>query len=104
MATASRRRLGAFSVVLSLLVCMLIVRPWLQMGTIGDDVSYTRTAQLLAATGHVVYNGWATAMLGWQLYWGALFIKLFGFSFNVTRMSMLPIAMATAALSQRSMV
>ena len=101
MGTAIKRRVWAIGCALSLLLCVPLVRPWLNMGTIGDDTSYTRSAQLLAATG---YNGWATAMLGWQLYWGALFIKMFGFSFNVVRLSTLPVAMATAFFSQRSMV
>ncbi len=64
----------------------------------GDDFSYTKTALEFARTGHFVYNGWATAMLGWLIPWGALFIKLFGFSFTAVRLSMLPIAMATVYL------
>lgn len=103
MGIAVRRRLWALGCALSLLFCVPLVRPWLQMGMI-DDPSYTRSAQILAQTGHIVYNGWSTAMLGWHLYWGAAFIKLFGFSFNVTRMSTLPVAMATAFLAERTMV
>lgn len=71
--------------------------PVAEMGFI-DDWSYIKTAQVFAQTGHLVYNGWATAMLGWQVPWGALFIKLFGFSFTVVRLSILPVAMATIAL------
>ena len=56
---------------------------------IADDWSYTRSAEILARTGHVVYNGWSTAMLGWQLYWGALFIRLFGATWTVERTSVL---------------
>ncbi len=63
-----------------------------------DDFSYTKTALEFARTGHFVYNGWATAMLGWLVPWGALFIKLFGFSFNVMRLSMLPIDLAAVYL------
>ncbi|HTU49748.1 MAG TPA: hypothetical protein VMF56_04090 [Acidobacteriaceae bacterium] len=51
-----------------------------------------------AHTGHIVYNGWATAMLGWLIPWGALFIKIFGFSFTGMRLSMLPIDAATVYL------
>ncbi len=47
-----------------------------------DDWSYMWSARVLAKTGCVVYNGWATAMLTWQLYWGALFVRLFGFLFS----------------------
>jgi hypothetical protein len=71
---------------------------------INDDWSYIKTVELLAQTGHIVYNGWATAMLGWQLYLGALFVKMFGFSFTIVRTSMLLVAMATAYLTQRTMV
>ncbi len=69
-----------------------------------DDWSYIRTVQLLAQTGHVTYNGWATAMLGWQLYFALIFVKLFGFSFTVVRSSMMVIGMATAFLMQRTFV
>jgi hypothetical protein len=63
-----------------------------------DAFSYDKTALEFAQTGHFLYNGWATAMLGWLIPWGAVFIKLFGFSFNVMRMSMLPLDMATVYL------
>ena len=36
-----------------------------------DDLSYLRTAFLFAQTGHFVYNGWTTAMLGAQIVWAA---------------------------------
>ena len=77
--------------------CLWATYPVAEIGFI-DDWSYAKTAQDFALTGHIVYNGWATAMLGWQVVWGALFIKLFGFSFTVVRLSMLPIAMATVFL------
>jgi 4-amino-4-deoxy-L-arabinose transferase-like glycosyltransferase len=37
-------------------------------------------------------------MLGWQVYWGALVIKLFGFSFLVLRLSTAPFAAGCAVL------
>lgn len=76
---------------------ILATYPVLDMGT-NDDWSYVRTSLDLVRTGHLIYNGWATAMLGWQVYWGALFIKLFGFSFLVMRLSTLPLAMGAAYL------
>ena len=88
---------------LLVLLCALASRPSLEMG-LDDDFSYIRTAKTLADTGHVVYNGWATAMLGWQVYLGALLIKLFGFSFTVARASIVLVGMATAALLQRLLV
>jgi hypothetical protein len=64
--------------------------PYAEMGFI-DDWSYVKTAFEYARTGHFVYNGWATAMLGWQVPWGALFVKLLGYSFTAARISMLPV-------------
>ena len=63
-----------------------------------DEFSYDKTALEFARTGHILYNGWATAMLGWLIPWGALFIKVFGFSFTGMRLSMLPIDAATVYL------
>jgi hypothetical protein len=71
---------------------------------IADDWSYIRIAQVLAQTGHIVYVGWSATMLGWQLYLGALFVKLFGFSFTVVRSSTLVVAVLTAFLLQRVFV
>jgi hypothetical protein len=78
---------------LALAVCVLMTYPNANM-PMGDDFSYTKTALDFAYTGHFVFNGWATAMLGWMVPWGALFVRLFGFSFNAVRLSILPIAMA----------
>lgn len=103
MKTVLGRRAPAIGCSLVILCCLPLVRPWLGMG-VHDEPSYIRTAELLAQTGHVIYNGWAGPILGWHLYWGALFIRLFGFSFDVARLSTLPIAMLFAFLSQRTMV
>jgi hypothetical protein len=77
--------------------------PVAEMGFI-DDWSYVKTAFVFAQTGHIVYNGWSTAMLGWAIPWGALFIKLFGFSFTAVRLSTLPLAMASVYLFHASLV
>jgi hypothetical protein len=69
-----------------------------------DDGPYILMAQHLAATGRIVYNGGAAAMLGWQLYLGAAIIKLFGFSFTAVRSSTVLVAMAIAFLLQRILV
>lgn len=77
--------------------------PVAEMGFV-DDWSYVKTAFVFARTGHLVYNGWATAMLGWAIPWAALFIKLFGFSFTAVRLSTLPLAMASVYLLHASLV
>lgn len=69
-----------------------------------DDWSYIKSAQILAQTGRIVYNGWAAPMLGWQLFLGALFARLFGPSFTAIRAATLLVALATAYLTQRTLV
>jgi hypothetical protein len=98
-----RFRIPALFCALAVLVCELVSRPFVNMG-ICDDWPYILMTQKLAATGHVVYNGWAAPMLTWQLYLGAALIKLFGFSFTVVRMSTVLVAMALAFVLQRTMV
>jgi hypothetical protein len=85
------------------LVCELVSHPFASMW-ICDDGSYILTAHKLATTGHIVYVGWAAAMLVWQLYLGAAFIKLFGFSFTAVRSCTVLVAMALAFLLQRTLV
>jgi hypothetical protein len=72
-------RISAFLCALAVLVCELVARPYVSIG-ICDDGPYILMARNLATTGQVVFNGWAAPMLGWQLYVGAVFIKLFGLS------------------------
>ena len=88
---------------LVLLLSALISRPYAEMG-IADDSTYILTARGLAATGHLAYNGWVSAMLGWQLYLAAALIKLFGFSFTTVRMSGLLISMALGMILERTLV
>ncbi len=99
---ARRFRLPALFCALAVLVCELLSRPYAKMGVV-DDGPYTLMARHLASTGHIVFNGWAAPMLGWQLYLGAAFIKLFGSSFTSVRMSTLLVAVAMAWLLQRTL-
>ena len=81
---AVKNFLPAIVCPLTLLACYFVIQPYAEIGII-DDWSYIKTAQVLAQTGHIAYNGWGSPMLGWQIYFGALFIKLFGFSFTAVR-------------------
>lgn len=83
-----------------LTLCVLLIYPVVELAT-NDDWSYAKTAQIFAHTGHFVYNGWATAMLGWLVIWGALFIKLLGFSFFALRISIILTGIASAFLLHR---
>lgn len=82
---------------LAMATAVLISNPSADMPFL-DDFSYVKSALDFANTGHIVYNGWAVEILGWLVPWGAIFIKLFGFSFRVVQFSMLPLAMAIVFL------
>jgi hypothetical protein len=98
-----KSQLPAIFCALAVASSALLIRPYAETG-VCDDWSYIKTTQILAQTGHIVYNGWASAMLGWQLYLGALFVKLFGFSFTAIRLSTTLVAIATTWLLQRTLV
>ncbi len=78
-------------------VCVLLTNPVFNMG-VNDDFSYTKSAFDFARTGHILYNGWSAPIVGWQILWGGLFAKLFGYSFTAVRLSMLPVAMGAVYL------
>ena len=103
MQLTQRLRIPAVCCALAVLLCGVVSRPISTMSFV-DDGPYILMAHTLATTGHIVYNGWATAMLGWQLYLGAAFIKLFGFSFTAVRSSTLLVAMLLAFILQRTLV
>jgi hypothetical protein len=88
------------------LLAVAVVLAYHHRGEIGDldDWSTVRTAKLFAETGHFIYNGWLHSPEGWQIVWTAPFIKLFGFSYAVVRLSLLPIVFATVYLFQRCLV
>jgi hypothetical protein len=89
--------LPAIACAVTPLLCYIFIRPYAEIG-MGDDWSYIKMVQVLAQTGHIAYNGWETPMLGWQLFFGAFLVKLFGFSFTVVRFCSVIEAAATAFL------
>src|SRR5437763_5616243 len=97
MTTASRDKVNGFYCAAVVLVAIALTRPIAESG-VNDDWSYTKTALDLAQTGQLRYNGWAAAMVGAQAFWGAAFIKIFGFSFLATRLSTVPLAAGCALL------
>lgn len=82
---------------------ILVAHPYAEFSTI-DDFSYVVSADAVARTGHIAYNGWAAAMLGWQLYVGAVMDHLFGFSFTAMRIGTMLVAAATVALTHRTLL
>ena len=86
-----------------LAICVIASWPFAETG-MHDDWSYVRTAQVLATTGHVVFNGWGAPLLGVELLPAAVLIKLFGFSFTIARLTTIVVGLFTTALLQRTLV
>src|SRR3954454_9212634 len=74
------------------LFCVLIAYPFAATG-FNDDWSYSQVALKFAETGHLRYNGWGPAMQLFQALWGAGWIRLFGFSFDLLRLVTLPFSL-----------
>lgn len=90
---------GSVAYLLMLAACIALIRPFVNAG-ISDDFSYIMSAKVFAETGRMIYNGGATAILGWLIPFGALFIKLFGFSFTTARIATFVIAALNGLLLQ----
>ena len=90
---------GSVAYLLLLAACVALIRPFVNTG-ISDDFSFIRSAKDFADTGRMVYNGWSSPILGWMLPFGALFIKLFGFSFTAVRAASLMVAAVNGVLAQ----
>jgi hypothetical protein len=76
---------------------MLVAWPFAEGGYI-DDFAFIHMAKTLAETGRFAYNGWPTTMLGIQVWWGAAWVWLFGFSFAIVRLSVWPLALGAVAM------
>ncbi len=76
----------------------LIVNPFVRM-PFDDDWSYAFTVRQLIRTGHITYNGWSAPLIITHVWWGAMFAKIFGYSFIVLRFSTLPFAVGCAAVA-----
>lgn len=87
----------------ALLLCAIATKPVAEIG-MNDDGPYIKSALVLAKTGHIAYFGWSAAILGWQLFLGALFAKLFGPTFTAVRLSTLAVALVTTFLIHRTFV
>jgi hypothetical protein len=84
-------RWGPAHCMLAMVLAVCLTGPVLEMG-LNDDWSFAYIARGIARTGHLAYDGWAAPLLGFQAWFGAALISLFGFSFTLLRFSTLPFA------------
>ena len=74
------------------LLCVLVANPFVN-AAFDDDWSYSHVALRFAETGGLHYNGWGSPTLLFQAIWGGLWIRVFGFSFNLLRLATLPFSL-----------
>jgi hypothetical protein len=82
----------------ALIVAFLLVNPFARM-PFDDDWSYAFSVREFIRTGHLIYNGWSAPLIISHIFWGALFTKIFGYSFVVLRFSTLPLAAGCGILA-----
>ncbi|MFL6415738.1 MAG: phospholipid carrier-dependent glycosyltransferase [Bryobacteraceae bacterium] len=82
----------------ALIICVLIANPFVN-SAFNDDWSYSDTALRLAQTGRIHYNGWGSPTILFQSAWAALFIRTFGFSFNLLRIIAIPFSLGFVCLT-----
>ncbi len=70
----------------------IICNPFFEIG-INDDWQYAGLARALAETGRIQIDGWTRAIALPQTVWGALTVKIAGFSFVAVRASMIPVVL-----------
>ena len=90
---------GAYPVACcaAVLLCVTIANPFVCAGFV-DDWSYSHLALRFAETGHIKYEGWGSPTLLFQGLWGAAWIHLVGFSFNLMRVISIPFALGFVLL------
>lgn len=61
---------------------------------LGDDWAYAKPVEEFLRTGRMHITDWSSMTLVGHIWWGALFTKIFGFSFDVLRISTLTMALS----------
>ena len=77
-----------FLILIIFILCEVIVNPIGEF-PLNDDWSYAKSVLILLKDGHLNIGNWCAMTLASHLLWGFLFIKCFGFSFTVLRLSTL---------------
>ena len=79
------------------MIALLLAWPFADL-PFNDDWTWAFTVKQLLRTGHLTYNGWSSPSLIAQAYWALLWVKCFGFSHNVLRISTLPLAAGSVVI------
>ncbi len=68
------------------ILTVLFINP-IRETAMGDDWAYASMVQHLLKSGHYQLNNWTAANPLFQIYWGAMFANLLGYSHSVLRIS-----------------
>lgn len=93
-------RAAALVLLMALLLGTLLVNPSGDF-PLNDDWAYAKSVKHLVETGELMLVNWPAMTLVAQIYWGALFCWLFGFSFTVLRMATLLTSLLTVFVFYR---
>ncbi len=93
---ASDGRIAA-ALAVGIIALIVLLRPFANV-PMNDDFTYARTAEALGRTGHVVYNAWGSPLLWPQMAYGALVVKVWGFSWTHLALTGVALAGVTAGL------
>lgn len=77
--------------------CFILSSPFADLG-FNDDWCYSYSALLYAKIDRTAYTGWGGVLLLFQVPYGGLLIRIFGFSFDLLRWATLPFSMGSAML------
>ncbi len=78
---SGRYKYAAYAAPAIFLAFAATLAPWAYDFPLNDDWAYASAARTLAETGRLTLSDWGSATQVPHLLWGALFVKLFGFSF-----------------------
>lgn len=74
-------------------LCIVIAHPFANNSFI-DDWSYAYVASQFAQTGRFHYSGWGSPSIVLQSIWASIWIRIFGFSFDLLRLVSVPFSLA----------
>ena len=83
------------------LLCIVLVNPIGEF-PLNDDWSYTFNVKALVLENRIFFDDWGAMTLFAHTLWGALFCKIFGFSFTVLRASTLVLGWVASIVSFQS--
>lgn len=81
-----KKHLELITITTAYLIVLLLMLPLREVGFF-DDFAYIRNVEHFVETGKFTITDWTSASLVFQILWGGLFAKIFGFSIKILQLS-----------------